>query len=55
MRGRLFLPADSGYDTVRLTQNPRYDGRLPLAVLSVQLDEDVATAIERGRLESHVK
>ncbi|HEX4471685.1 MAG TPA: FAD-binding protein, partial [Nocardioides sp.] len=34
----------STYDTVRLTQNPRYDGARPLAVLSVAGAQDVATA-----------
>jgi hypothetical protein len=45
VRGSLALPADHGYDQVRLTQNPRYDGERPLAVLSVRSPHDVATAI----------
>ncbi|MDX6372674.1 MAG: hypothetical protein QOD98_1662 [Nocardioidaceae bacterium] len=43
--GRLALPSDPTYDRVRLTQNPRYDGQKPLAVLSVHDAQDVATAI----------
>ncbi len=42
--GTLARPGSSTYDTVRLTQNPRYDGARPLAVLSVASAKDVATA-----------
>jgi FAD/FMN-containing dehydrogenase len=42
--GTLARPGSSTYDTVRLTQNPRYDGARPLAVLSVAGAKDVATA-----------
>jgi FAD binding domain/Berberine and berberine like len=42
--GTLARPGSSTYDTVRLTQNPRYDGARPLAVLSVASAGDVATA-----------
>ena len=42
--GSLARPGSSAYDTVRLTQNPRYDGARPLAVLSVAGSRDVATA-----------
>jgi FAD/FMN-containing dehydrogenase len=42
--GSLARPGSSTYDTVRLTQNPRYDGARPLAVLSVGNAHDVATA-----------
>jgi len=45
VRGSLVLPSDVTYDRVRLTQNPRYDGQRPLAVLSVASAKDVATAI----------
>ena len=45
VQGRLVLPSDRGYDRVRLTQNPRYDGQRPLAVLSVANGKDVATAL----------
>jgi FAD/FMN-containing dehydrogenase len=41
--GTLARPGSSSYDTVRLTQNPRYDGARPLAVLSVADARDVAT------------
>jgi FAD/FMN-containing dehydrogenase len=44
VQGRLALPADASYAQVRLTQNPRYDGQRPLAVLSVASAQDVATA-----------
>ena len=43
--GRLALSSDAAYDRVRLTQNPRYDGRRPLAVLSVASATDVATGL----------
>ena len=42
--GTLARPGSASYDTVRLTQNPRYDGARPLAVLSVAGAQDVATA-----------
>jgi FAD/FMN-containing dehydrogenase len=42
--GTLARPGSPTYDTVRLTQNPRYDGARPLAVLSVAGAQDVATA-----------
>jgi FAD/FMN-containing dehydrogenase len=42
--GTLARPGSSTYDTVRLTQNPRYDGARPLAVLSVAGANDVGTA-----------
>ena len=42
--GTLARPGSSTYDAVRLTQNPRYDGARPLAVLSVADARDVATA-----------
>jgi FAD/FMN-containing dehydrogenase len=42
--GTLARPGSSTYDSVRLTQNPRYDGARPLAVLSVAGAHDVATA-----------
>jgi FAD/FMN-containing dehydrogenase len=42
--GSLARPGSAAYDTVRLTQNPRYDGVRPLAVLSVAGANDVATA-----------
>jgi FAD/FMN-containing dehydrogenase len=42
--GTLARPGSATYDTVRLTQNPRYDGARPLGVLSVANENDVATA-----------
>ncbi len=42
--GSLARPGSASYNTVRLTQNPRYDGARPLAVLSVAGAKDVATA-----------
>ena len=42
--GTLARPGSASYNTVRLTQNPRYDGARPLAVLSVAGAKDVATA-----------
>jgi FAD/FMN-containing dehydrogenase len=43
--GSLARPGSTSYDAVRLTQNPRYDGARPLAVLSVAGAKDVATAL----------
>jgi FAD/FMN-containing dehydrogenase len=43
--GTLARPGSPTYGTVRLTQNPRYDGARPLAVLSVAGAKDVATAL----------
>jgi FAD/FMN-containing dehydrogenase len=44
VQGTLARPGSTSYDAVRLTQNPRYDGARPLAVLSVAGAHDVATA-----------
>jgi FAD/FMN-containing dehydrogenase len=43
--GTLARPGAATYNTVRLTQNPRYDGARPLAVLSVANAQDVATGL----------
>jgi FAD/FMN-containing dehydrogenase len=43
--GSLARPGSPSYATVRLTQNPRYDGARPLAVLSVASARDVATGL----------
>jgi len=47
--GTLARPGSSSYDTVRLTQNPRYDGARPLAVLSVANAQDVARGFSFAR------
>ena len=47
--GTLARPGSSTYDAVRLTQNPRYDGARPLAVLSVANAHDVTTAFAFAR------
>jgi hypothetical protein len=47
--GTLARPGSSTYDAVRLTQNPRYDGARPLAVLSVANAQDVATGFAFAR------
>jgi len=44
VNGTLARPGSATYHRVRLTQNPRYDGARPLAVLSVAGAADVATA-----------
>jgi FAD/FMN-containing dehydrogenase len=44
VQGTLTRPGSPTYDSVRLSQNPRYDGARPLAVLSVAGAKDVATA-----------
>lgn len=43
--GTLSRPGDSTYDTVRLTENPRWDNARPVAVLSAQTASDVAVAV----------
>jgi FAD/FMN-containing dehydrogenase len=43
--GTLSRPGDASYDTVRLTENPRWDAARPLAVLSAETASDVAVAI----------
>ena len=45
VEGSLARPGSASYDTVRLTQNPRYDRARPLGVLSVAGPRDVATAL----------
>jgi FAD/FMN-containing dehydrogenase len=45
VQGTLARPGSPTYDTVRLPQNPRYDGAHPLAVLSVADARDVATGL----------
>ena len=47
--GSLARPGSTSYDVVRLTQNPRYDGARPLAVLSVAGARDVATGLAFAR------
>src|SRR5262249_31955058 len=47
--GTLARPGSATYSTVRLTQNPRYDGARPLAVLSVAGAHDVATGFAFAR------
>jgi FAD/FMN-containing dehydrogenase len=47
--GTLARPGSATYNTVRLTQNPRYDGARPLGVLSVASAKDVATAFSFAR------
>ncbi|MHC5797772.1 FAD-binding oxidoreductase [Lacisediminihabitans sp. FW035] len=42
--GTLSRPGDATYDTVRLTENPRWDAARPLAVLSAETASDVAVA-----------
>jgi FAD/FMN-containing dehydrogenase len=43
--GTLYRPGDAGYDTVRLVENPRYDGARPLAVLTASSAADVAAGL----------
>jgi len=44
LRGTLARPGSAAYDRARLTENPRYDGAMPLAVVSAADAADVATA-----------
>ncbi|RNL75492.1 FAD-binding oxidoreductase [Nocardioides marmorisolisilvae] len=43
--GTLARPGSATYDQARLTENPRYDGARPLAVLTAANADDVATAL----------
>lgn len=45
IRGQLILPGAKGYDTLRLSENPRYDGARPLGLLRPKDAKDVATAL----------
>ncbi len=45
VQGTLARPGSSTYDSVRLVQDPRYDGARPMAVLSVADAHDVATGL----------
>jgi FAD/FMN-containing dehydrogenase len=49
VKGTLTRPGDPTYNQVRLLQNPRYDGKRPLAVLSVASEQDVATGLSFAR------
>ncbi len=49
MTGRLLLPGQSGYDTARLSANPRYDGTHPAAVARCVSAADVAAAVAFAR------
>jgi len=44
VQGRLLLPKDAGFRQARLTENPRYDGSRPLAVLAVASAQDITRA-----------
>lgn len=41
--GNLYRPGSARFDSIRLTENPRYDGRRPRAVVRVATAADVAT------------
>jgi hypothetical protein len=43
--GALAQPGDASYDTVKLTENPRWDAAQPLAVLSAASAADVAAGL----------
>jgi FAD binding domain/Berberine and berberine like len=44
--GTLLRPGQAGYDQVRLTENPSYDGARPLAVLTAKSPADVASGLK---------
>ncbi|MBG0739301.1 FAD-binding oxidoreductase [Paeniglutamicibacter antarcticus] len=51
LKGTLTLPDSSAenadrYNSLRLTENPRFDAAMPLAVLSAAAEEDVAAAVQ---------
>lgn len=43
--GKLLLPTDPGFATAKLTENPRFDGAEPLAILQVANAADVTAAL----------
>ena len=43
--GKLMLPSDVEYPTAKLTENPRFDDAMPLAILEVASAADVAAAL----------
>jgi len=43
--GKLMLPTDPGFAAAKLTENPRFDGAEPLAILQVAGAGDVTTAL----------
>ncbi|RFA18044.1 FAD-dependent oxidoreductase [Subtercola boreus] len=45
VQGTLVLPADAGYGTVKLTENPRFDDAQPLAILEASSAADVAAGL----------
>jgi hypothetical protein len=45
VKGTLLRPGQAGYDQVRLTENPIYDGARPLAVLTASSAADVAAGL----------
>jgi FAD/FMN-containing dehydrogenase len=47
--GSLALPADATYQRQKLTENPRWDSAMPLAVLSAKTAADVAKALDFAR------
>lgn len=47
--GVLALPSDPTYAQVKLTENPRWDAAMPLAILSAASAEDVSKAIAFAR------
>ncbi|MEJ1231213.1 MAG: FAD-dependent oxidoreductase [Galbitalea sp.] len=49
LTGALALPGDPSYGTVKLTENPRWDAAMPLAVLSAANAADVARGLAFAR------
>ncbi|GGF35714.1 FAD-dependent oxidoreductase [Subtercola lobariae] len=45
VKGTLVLPSDASYATVKLTENPRFDGAQPLAILQASSAADVAAGL----------
>jgi hypothetical protein len=45
LSGALVRPGDVNYNTVKLTENPRWDAALPLAIVSAAAAADVAAAL----------
>ena len=48
--GRLILPGDAGYDSLRLLECTRFDGRRPLAIVRVGSAADAARAVAYARV-----
>src|SRR5262245_1160419 len=45
LSGSLAMPGDGDYDSLKVLENPRYDGVTPLAILEASSTDDVAAGL----------